>query len=168
MWLSIITARKRDPQWEGGWMIQEILSSINAKISDGQRSRVHHIYCFRHSQVIPQQVDPSCAPTKSNNRWPSTTNLSRYCFSKSTGNRTNWALSSAREAAPWSLGVLNSGTSFEQGEAYVMWLSIWTSGMNCVCVPFLFFGDRVGWLLWVAVVSVSCCWLLQVHHCYSS
>ena len=69
MWLSILTTRKLDPQWEGGWTIQDIVSPINAKILDGQRTRVLHVNCLHHSRVIPQQVDPSCAPTKSINRW---------------------------------------------------------------------------------------------------
>ena len=35
VWLSIPTTGKLDPCWEGGWTIQEIVSPINAKISDG-------------------------------------------------------------------------------------------------------------------------------------
>ena len=52
MWLSIPTARKLNPQWEGGWTIQEILSLVNAKTSDGQRIRVVHFNRLRH-RVIP-------------------------------------------------------------------------------------------------------------------
>ena len=63
VWLSIPTARKFDPRWEGGWMIQEIVNPVNAKISDGLRTRVVHVNRLHH-RVIPQQADaPLLRPT---------------------------------------------------------------------------------------------------------
>lgn len=56
VWLSIPTAGKLDPRWEGGWTIQEVMSSVNMKIHDGQRSKVVHVNRLRY-RWIPQQSD---------------------------------------------------------------------------------------------------------------
>ena len=58
VWLSIPTAKKLDPRWEGGWRISEVMSPINMKISDGQRTRVVHVNRLRH-RIQPQPNDPT-------------------------------------------------------------------------------------------------------------
>ena len=68
VWLPIPTAGKLDPRWEGDWMIQEIVSPINAKISDGLRTRVVHINRLRH-RVIPQWTDSPLSPTHTSDAW---------------------------------------------------------------------------------------------------
>ena len=67
VWLSIPTAGKLDPHWEGGW-IQEIASPVNAKISDGLRTRVVHVNRLRH-RVIPQRADAPLSPTHISDAW---------------------------------------------------------------------------------------------------
>ena len=41
VWLSIPTAGKLDPKWEGGWVIQSVQSPITYPISDGRTKTVH-------------------------------------------------------------------------------------------------------------------------------
>ena len=40
VWLSVPTAGKLDPRWEGRWRIKAIKSSVNMEISDGTRTKV--------------------------------------------------------------------------------------------------------------------------------
>lgn len=56
VWLSIPTAGKLDPRWEGKWIIRAVKSPVNMEISDGQRTKVVHINRIRH-RVLPQQLD---------------------------------------------------------------------------------------------------------------
>jgi len=48
VWLSIPTAGKLDPKWEGGWKIVKVVSPINMQIQDGKRTRVVHVNRLRH------------------------------------------------------------------------------------------------------------------------
>ena len=48
VWLSIPTARKLDPKWEGGWKISSIKSPVTTEITDGQRIKVVHVNRLRH------------------------------------------------------------------------------------------------------------------------
>ena len=43
VWLSLPTAHKLSPQWEGRWTVKEVKSDINVEITDGKRSKVVHI-----------------------------------------------------------------------------------------------------------------------------
>ena len=49
-------------------MIQEIVSPINAKISDGLWTRVVHVNCLHH-RVIPQRADSPLSPTHISDAW---------------------------------------------------------------------------------------------------
>ena len=53
VWLSIPTAGKLDPRWEGRWEITSIKSSTNVEITDGQRTKVVHINRV-HYQIQPR------------------------------------------------------------------------------------------------------------------
>ena len=48
VWLSIPTAGKLDPRWEGGWKVKACKSPVNMEISDGTRNRVVHVNRLRH------------------------------------------------------------------------------------------------------------------------
>ncbi|KAL5517962.1 hypothetical protein EMCRGX_G003617 [Ephydatia muelleri] len=48
VWLSIPTAGKLDPRWEGGWKVKACKSPINMEVSDGTRNRVVHVNRLRH------------------------------------------------------------------------------------------------------------------------
>ena len=48
VWLSIPTAGKLDPQWEGQWEIQSVKGPATYKISDGTRTRVVHVNRLQH------------------------------------------------------------------------------------------------------------------------
>ena len=48
VWLSIPTAGKLDPKWEGEWKIVKVISPINMQIYDGKRTRVVHVNRLRH------------------------------------------------------------------------------------------------------------------------
>ena len=43
VWLSIPTAGKLSPRWEGNWRISSVKSPVTMEIMDGKRSRVVHI-----------------------------------------------------------------------------------------------------------------------------
>ena len=68
VWLSIPTAGKLDPRWEGGWTIQEVKSSVNMKIHDGQRTKVVHVNRLRY-RWIPQQSDLEHSSTSNRTSW---------------------------------------------------------------------------------------------------
>eukprot|EP00731_Ephydatia_muelleri_P034967 Em0088g19a len=43
VWLSVPTAGKLDPRWEGKWKVTRIMSPVTVEISDGNRVRVVHV-----------------------------------------------------------------------------------------------------------------------------
>ena len=43
VWLSIPTAGKLSPRWEGDWTIQEVKSTVTMKITNGHLSKVVHV-----------------------------------------------------------------------------------------------------------------------------
>ena len=43
IWLSIPTARKLQPRWEGQWTVKQIIGPVNLKITDGKRTKVVHM-----------------------------------------------------------------------------------------------------------------------------
>lgn len=56
VWLSVPTAGKLDPRWEGQWMIKSIKSPVNIEITDGQRTKVVHVNRLQYrAQPNPQQ-----------------------------------------------------------------------------------------------------------------
>ena len=48
VWLSIPTAGKLQPRWEGKWKVIQMKSPVTVKITDGRRIRVVHINRVRH------------------------------------------------------------------------------------------------------------------------
>ena len=42
VWLSIPTAGKLDPHWEGGWKVNLCKSPLTVEVFDGNRTRVVH------------------------------------------------------------------------------------------------------------------------------
>ena len=40
VWLSVPTAGKLSPQWEGKWTMKTVLSQINMEITDGKRNNL--------------------------------------------------------------------------------------------------------------------------------
>ena len=57
VWLSIPTARKLDPRWEGNWVVTACKSPVNVEISNGPRKRVVHINRIRH-RIQPDMQRP--------------------------------------------------------------------------------------------------------------
>jgi len=51
VWLSIPTAGKLDPKWEGEWAITSMKSPVTAEICDGKRNRIVHTNRLRHRFV---------------------------------------------------------------------------------------------------------------------
>ena len=60
VWLSVPTAGKLDPRWEGRWEITAIKSPTNVKITDGRRTRVVHINRIQH-RIQPRQCQQNSA-----------------------------------------------------------------------------------------------------------
>ncbi|KAL5497228.1 hypothetical protein EMCRGX_G013661 [Ephydatia muelleri] len=50
VWLSVPTAGKLDPRWEGNWIIKSLKSPVTVEISDGVRKKVVHI------NRLPRQI----------------------------------------------------------------------------------------------------------------
>ena len=48
VWLSIPTAKKLDPQWDGRWTITALKGPLNMETSDGIVSKVVHVNWLRH------------------------------------------------------------------------------------------------------------------------
>lgn len=58
VWLSVPTAGKLDPKWEGDWKVQSVKGPLNVEITDGRRIRVVHINRLRH-RVVPGRRESS-------------------------------------------------------------------------------------------------------------
>ena len=56
VWLSIPTAGKLDPRWEGEWVVKSVKGPVNVEISDGRRTRVVHTNRLQH-RYIPGAQD---------------------------------------------------------------------------------------------------------------
>ena len=56
VWLSIPTAGKLEPRWEGGWVVKSVKSPVNVEISDGRRTRIVHTNRL-HYRYIPGAQD---------------------------------------------------------------------------------------------------------------
>ena len=61
VWLSIPTAGKLDPKWEGGWKVVASKGPVNVKISDGRRTKVIHINRVRHCIMPSLPIDAPSA-----------------------------------------------------------------------------------------------------------
>ena len=58
VWLSIPTAGKLSPRWEGDWTIQEVKSAVTMKITYGHHSKVVHVNHLRHRiQKQPEEIE---------------------------------------------------------------------------------------------------------------
>ena len=77
IWLSVPTAGKLDPQWEGEWIVDSIKSPITIEIANGRTSKVVHVNRLQH------RCTPSTTTTNStttNKHSPSAMD-STYCRS---------------------------------------------------------------------------------------
>ena len=54
VWLSVPTASKLDPRWEGNWKISAVKSPVTMEITDGRRKKVVHVNRLHH------RVQPGC------------------------------------------------------------------------------------------------------------
>ena len=65
VWLSIPTAGKLDPKWEGDWKVVPNKVPVNVMISDGRRTKVVHINRVRHRTMpslpthTPSDLEPA-------------------------------------------------------------------------------------------------------------
>lgn len=67
VWLSVPTAGKLQPRWEGNWRITAVLSPITVKISDNKRLRTVHINRVRH------RIQPARGSGGTPTNWKQTT-----------------------------------------------------------------------------------------------
>ena len=58
IWLSIPTAGKLDPHWEGKWRIQSIKSPVNVKVTDRRIVRNVHVNHIQHQHQPDTAVTP--------------------------------------------------------------------------------------------------------------
>ena len=56
VWLSIPTAGKLDPKWEGGWSIEAVKSPVTMEINNRRNTRIVHTNRLRHRKV-PSHVE---------------------------------------------------------------------------------------------------------------
>ena len=65
VWLSIPTAGKLDPRWEGEWIIQAVVSPTTYTIHDGYRTKTVHIDRLRpRLQADDHNLPASRYPTR--------------------------------------------------------------------------------------------------------
>ena len=48
VWLSVPTAGRLQPRWEGGWKVTSVKSSVTTEISNGKKSKVVHSNRLQH------------------------------------------------------------------------------------------------------------------------
>ena len=48
VWLSVLTAGKLQPRWEGGWKVTSVKTPVTIKISDGTKNKVVHSNRLQH------------------------------------------------------------------------------------------------------------------------
>ena len=70
VWLSVPTAGKLDPRWEGNWIIKCVKSPVTVEISDGVRKKVVHINRLQRqiqhtSKSHPGTTPPPATPANS-------------------------------------------------------------------------------------------------------
>lgn len=70
VWLSISTAGKLDPRWEGNWVVTGCKSPVNVEISEGARRRVVHMNRIRHPFQPAKQLPMEDALTVENQGGP--------------------------------------------------------------------------------------------------
>ena len=63
VWLSIPTAGKLDPRWEGGWIVKSVKNPENIEITNSKTTKVVHINRIQ-SRHIPSTATPE--PTQPN------------------------------------------------------------------------------------------------------
>ena len=51
VWLSIPTAGKLDPRWDGRWHINSVKSPLTVEITDGEKTKTVHVNRVRHRRV---------------------------------------------------------------------------------------------------------------------
>jgi len=56
VWLSIPTAGKLDPRWEGRWVVKSVKSPLTMEITDGTRTKVVHVNRL-HQRVQPHATE---------------------------------------------------------------------------------------------------------------
>jgi len=61
VWLSIPTAKKLDPQWDGRWTIKAVKSPLNIEIT--QNCKVAHVNRL-HPRIQPNSNDDLLLPDK--------------------------------------------------------------------------------------------------------
>ena len=69
VWLSIPTARKLDPKWEGEWVIQSVKSPVTVEICRGTRTKVVHINRLQR-RYVPGTQDAVVNDTEINHEIP--------------------------------------------------------------------------------------------------
>ena len=63
VWLSIPTARKLQPRWDGRWVVTKLKGPCNLEITNGHQSKVVHVNRVQRRIQPNQNLDPS-VPTK--------------------------------------------------------------------------------------------------------
>ena len=51
VWLSVPTAGKLDPKWEGEWAVKSVKSPVSIEIYDGKHTKIVHVNRLRHHCV---------------------------------------------------------------------------------------------------------------------
>ena len=70
VWLSVPTAGKLDPRWEGGWVIRSVLGPTTYTITDGKRSKTVHVNRLQRRNQT--QANPGTVRQESTTTWQPT------------------------------------------------------------------------------------------------
>lgn len=56
VWLSIPTAGKLDPHWDGRWRVKSVKTPLTLEITDGVKTKIVHVNCLRQ-RVVPNSTN---------------------------------------------------------------------------------------------------------------
>ena len=73
VWLSIPTAGKLDPKWEGGWSIKAVKSPVTIKINNRINTRIVRTNCLQHHEVPSHVETQTNTPVTNPPPWDSPT-----------------------------------------------------------------------------------------------
>ena len=66
VWVSIPTAGKLDPRWEGGWVVKSVKSPLSIEITNDKTAKIVHVNWLRH-RLLPEF--PETSPGDAMQQW---------------------------------------------------------------------------------------------------
>ena len=68
VWLSVPTARKLQPHWDGKWIVSKVKGPCNLELTDGHKSKVVRVNHVRH-RIQPDQIKDHAITDQQRLQW---------------------------------------------------------------------------------------------------